>query len=102
MNPYNPALVRELMADRERQIAKIMLSNEIRRAEHATTLTARQRRVWRPAHAIALVLGLLLASASWIHLETPPLTGDHTVGRQELILTDHPAPSGFPEGPSVV
>lgn len=45
-------------------------------------------RLRRPAFVIALALGLLLAFTTWVHLEIPPLTGSHAVGRQEVIWTD--------------
>lgn len=49
-------------------------------------------RLRRPALAIALVFLLLTAFATWVHLEIPPLTGDHAVGRQEFIWTDPSRP----------
>jgi alpha-beta hydrolase superfamily lysophospholipase len=45
-------------------------------------------RFWRPIAVTALILGLLLASSTWIHLEIPTLTGDHSVGRQNFVWTD--------------
>ena len=43
---------------------------------------------WRPVVVTALTLGLLLASSTWIHLEIPTLTGEHSVGRQDFVWTD--------------
>jgi alpha-beta hydrolase superfamily lysophospholipase len=43
---------------------------------------------WRPIAVTALILGLLLASSTWIHLDIPTLTGEHAVGRQEFVWTD--------------
>jgi predicted dienelactone hydrolase len=33
-------------------------------------------------------LGVLLASSTWIHLEVPTLSGEHSVGRQDFVWTD--------------
>ncbi|HUP16993.1 MAG TPA: hypothetical protein VM848_13205 [Acidimicrobiia bacterium] len=43
---------------------------------------------WRLIAVTALILGLVLASSTWIHLEIPTLTGDYSVGRQEFLWTD--------------
>ena len=43
---------------------------------------------WKPTAVTALALGVLLASSTWIHLEIPTLSGEHSVGRQEFVWTD--------------
>lgn len=59
------------------------------RALPARTLAIAVLRRWsRPALAIVLLLGLLLTYATWIRLDTLPLTGRYPVGRPELIWTD--------------
>lgn len=45
-------------------------------------------RFWKAAAAIALILGLLFGSSTWVHLEIPRLTGNHLVGRQSFVWTD--------------
>lgn len=54
----------------------------------------------RPALAIALVLLLLFVFATWVHLEVPPLTGSHAVGRQEFLWTDPSRPEPNTQDPS--
>jgi alpha-beta hydrolase superfamily lysophospholipase len=45
-------------------------------------------RFWKPIAVTAVILGLLLASSTWLHLEIPTLTGEYSVGRQEFLWTD--------------
>ena len=50
--------------------------------------------------AIALLMGIVFGSSTWIHLEIPQLTGRYTVGRQEVLWTDPLRPesrTGDPE-----
>ncbi len=45
-------------------------------------------RFWKLIAVSGLILGLVLVSSTWIHLEIPTLTGDYSVGRQEFLWTD--------------
>lgn len=47
---------------------------------------------WKPIAGVGLLLGLLLVMSTWIHLEIPPLTGGHSVGRQEFVWSDPSRP----------
>ena len=53
------------------------------------TVIARLR---KPVAAVALILGILFVTSSWIHLEVPRPTGSHLVGRQEFLWTDSTRP----------
>jgi hypothetical protein len=60
----------------------------------------RLARFWKPIASAGLVLALLFASSTWIHLEVPTLTGAHSVGRQEFVWSDplRPEPRTQDEG----